>query len=137
MHLTDPSLATASLGMTADRCRNDLNTFGFIFESMCERDLEIYSQSFGANLLHYRDFNGVEIDSVVEMPDGRWGAFEIKLGHRQVDDAAGNLIAVSDMMESRKKGSGPSVLCVICGTEKMAYRREDGVYVVPISLLGP
>ncbi len=134
-HLTDPSLAVAALRIDKERLKNDLKTFGFLFESLCERDLQIYSRAIGGELFHYRDSRGEEIDAVIEMPDGRWGAFEIKLGGNQVDDAARNLLRIGEKMNA--EGNGPSVLCVICGLMDHAYRRDDGVYVVPITSLRP
>ena len=85
-------------------------------------------------LYHYQDYNGNEIDAVIELQDGRWGAFEIKLGANQIDLAADNLLAINQ--EIKKDGSkAPSVLCVICGMTNAAYKRPDGVYVVPITAL--
>ncbi len=133
-HLADPALAIAALGMTKEMLMSDPNTFGFMFEAMCERDLDVYAQVNGGRLRHYRDAAGREIDAVVEMPDGRWGAFEIKLGHHQVDSAAEGLLKISDYMEGRG-ARVPSVLAVVCGTDSAAYRRKDGVYVVPITSL--
>ena len=75
------------------------------------------------------------IDAVIEMPDGKWGAFEIKLGANQIDDAAVKLIDIKKKMDDG--GNGPSTLCVICGLADHAYRRDDGVYVVPITSLRP
>lgn len=136
-HLTDPSLAIAALGVGRERLIRDLNTYGFFFESMCERDLDIYSRSIGAKLYHYRDDSGMEVDSVVEMPDGRWGAFEIKLGANRIDEAAENLLDFRRKMEKHGAASPPCSLCVICGLTGHAYMRSDGVYVVPITSLGP
>lgn len=133
-HFSDPSLAVAALGATKDMLLNDLNTFGFIFEALCEHDLRIYSEYAGGNLFHFRDDRGNEVDSIVELPDGRWGAFEIKLGANQIDFAAKELLKVRHIFE--KEGSSvPSFLCVICGMSNMAYRRNDGVFVVPITAL--
>ncbi len=112
---------------------NDLNTFGFIFEALCEHDLKIYAESNGGWLSHFRDDRGTEIDAVVEMPDGSWGAFEIKLGANQIDAAAAELLKMRAIME--KEATAPSVLCVICGMSNMAYKRADGVFVVPITAL--
>jgi len=121
--------------MTTETVMKDLRTFGFLFESMCERDLQIYSQSAGGKLYHYRDGKGREIDAVVELPDGRWGAFEIKLGTDQIDKAAAGLLKIKSMAESEERSRVPSVLCVICGLAPCAYRRDDGVYVVPVTSL--
>ena len=132
-HFADPSLAVAALSATPAMLFNDLNTFGFIFEALCEHDLKIYASSHDGNLFHFRDDRGNEIDAIVELPDGRWGAFEIKLGANQIDSAAEQLLKMRRIME--KEGSVPNVLCVICGLSNMAYRRADGVYVVPITAL--
>ncbi len=134
-HFCDPSLACALLKATPDSLLGDLETLGFLFESLCERDLRIYAESFGANLYHYQDYNNREIDAVIELSDGRWCAFEIKLGAHQIDQAAENLKTLHAEIASAEKGVPPSILCVICGLSNAAYRREDGVYVVPITAL--
>ena len=105
-----------------------------MFEALCERDLQIYASALGGTLGHYRDGDGREIDAVVELPDGRWGAFEIKLSPAGIEDGAKNLLKISSYIE-RKGGRVPSVLCVICGTAEEAKLRSDGVYVVPITKL--
>ena len=99
-----------------------------------ERDLKIYAESFGANLYHYQDYNNKEIDAVVELKDGKWCAFEIKLGANQIDKAATELVALRNDIE-KNGGVAPSVLCVICGLSNAAYVRPDGVFVVPITAL--
>lgn len=134
-HLVDPALSVAALNLSTEKLMNDLNTYGFMFEAMCERDLQIYAYSFGGELFHYRDGNGREIDAIVEAPDGRWGAFEVKLGANQIDEAAKNLLDAKRFFEADGRGRGPSVLCVICGTATASYRRDDGVFVVPITAL--
>ena len=99
---------------------------------MCERDLRVYAQSFGANLLHDQDYRNDEIDAVVELADGSWSAFEITLGANQIDEGAAKLVDIN------KKFERPATtLCVICGLTKAAYRRSDGVCVVPITALKP
>lgn len=133
-HFCDPSLACALLKATPSRLIGDLETFGFMFESLCERDLKIYAESFNANLYHYQDYANREIDAVVELNDGRWCAFEIKLGANQIDKAVGNLLAVKNDI-IKNGGIAPSVLCVICGLSNAAYMRPDGVFVVPITAL--
>ncbi|MGN0712981.1 MAG: ATP-binding protein [Anaerovoracaceae bacterium] len=133
-HFSDPSLACALLKATPERLLNDLETLGFLFESLCERDLKIYAESFGAHLYHYQDYANKEIDAVLELQDGRWGAFEIKLGANQIDEAARNLLSIRDSIEEGG-GTLPSVMCVICGLSNAAYQREDGVFVVPITAL--
>ncbi|MCR5660805.1 MAG: DUF4143 domain-containing protein [bacterium] len=134
-HFCDPALACALLKATPQRLFNDMNTFGFMFEAMCERDLRIYAESFHANLFHYQDYKNREIDAVIELDDGRWCAFEIKLGANQIDKAAAELISIRDSIAGNKNSIPPSVLCVICGMSNAAYRRPDGVYVVPITAL--
>ena len=137
IHFSDPSLACALLKLTPKSLIGDLKTFGFLFEALCERDLKIYAESFGASLYHYQDYKNREIDAIVQLKDGRWCAFEIKLGANQIEDAAKNLTTLRDAISSEKDGIPPSVLCVICGMSKAAYKREDGVYVVPITSLKP
>lgn len=134
-HLADPSLAAAALGATPERLMQDLNTLGFLFESLCERDLTIYAQANGGNLYHYRDGSDREIDAVLELPDGRWGAFEIKLGANQIDAAAESLLKMRSVFEEDPRAKAPSVLVVICGLTSFAYTRPDGVMVVPITAL--
>lgn len=131
----DPSFACALLRAAPENLLNDLETLGFLFESLCERDLKIYAESFGANLYHYRDYKDQKIDAVVELPDGAWSAFEIKLGAHQIDAAAANLLALAKEMEADPKSKPPQPLCVLCGMANAAYRREDGVFVVPITAL--
>ena len=133
-HLADPSLSFSALRMTVESAIKDVNTFGLMFEAMCERDLRVYSEADGGALFHYRDDRGNEADAIVELHDGRWGMFEIRLGQNQLEDAAANLLRISRMFEE-KGGRTPCLLCVICGVCKYAYRREDGVYVVPITSL--
>ena len=136
-HLVDPSLAVAALGVGKDRLIKDLKVTGCMFESLCLRDLKIYSESIGAKVFHYRDDSDTEVDAIIEMADGTWGAFEIKLGHNQVEKAVENLLRFKERMLKHDADRAPSVLCVICGMTKFAYRTEQGVYVVPITTLGP
>ena len=133
-HFCDPALACALLKATPDKLIGDLETFGFLFEALVERDLKIYAESFGANLYHYQDYNNKEIDAVVELKDGKWCAFEIKLGANQIDKVATELVALRNDIE-KNGGIAPSVLCVICGLSNAAYVRPDGVFVVPITAL--
>jgi predicted AAA+ superfamily ATPase len=135
-HFIDPSLAVAALSATPEMLYNDLNTFGFLFENLCEHDLKIYAEYNGAKLFHFRDEKDNEADAVVEFPDGTWGAFEIKLGTNQVDVAAKELLKLKKIMEVEGE-KAPKILCVICGMTNVAYRRDDGVYVVPITSLCP
>ena len=133
-HFADPSIACALLNLTEEKLINDLNTFGFMFEAMVERDLKIYADSFDAKCYHYQDYLNREIDSVIELEDGNWCAFEVKLGVKEIENAAKNLVNIKKSIE-KENGKAPSILCVICGMSNAAYQRPDGVYVVPITAL--
>ena len=134
-HFTDPSLAVAALGATPKMLLNDLNTFGFIFESLCEHDLKIYAESIDAHIYHYQDYKEREIDTIIELNDGRWCAVEIKLGANQIESAAENLKKIYKEMEQDPKSILPSAMIIICGLSNAAYQREDGIYVVPLTAL--
>ncbi len=110
--------------------------FLMFFEAMVEHDLKIYADSFEAKCYHYQDYLNREIDSIIELENGNWCAFEIKLGVNAIDDAAKKLINIRDSIKS-ENGKAPSILCVICGMINAAYVRPDGVYVVPITALKP
>jgi len=133
-HFVDPSLACALLDASAEILINDLNTLGFLFEALCERDLRIYADSFNANLYHYQDYSNNEIDAVIELNNGDWVAIEIKLGANQIEEAAKSLNKIKNKI-LQDGGKAPKVLCVICGICNAAYLRDDGVYVVPITAL--
>ena len=107
-----------------------------MFEALVERDLKIYADSFNAKCYHYQDYQDKEIDSVIELENGEWCAFEIKLGAHQIENAAKSLLNLREQI-IKKNGKAPSVLCVICGLTNAAYKRPDGVYVVPITALKP
>ena len=133
-HFVDPSLPCAILHLTKDKLLNDLNYFGFLFESMVERDLLTFVDSFNATLYHYQDYANNEIDAIVELEDSSWCGFEIKLGANQIDEAAHNLVRIN--REIMEKGGRPAKsLCVICGLVNAAYKRPDGIYVVPFTSL--
>lgn len=131
----DPSLACSLLGTTDKNLINDLETLGFLFESLCLRDLRIYAESFGASLYHYQDYANREVDAVIAMPDGSWCAFEIKLGAHQIDQAAHTLKKLQASFKDAKQAVPPKILCVICGLSNAAYQRPDGVFVVPVTAL--
>lgn len=133
-HFSDPAMACALLNITPEKLFRDLNTFGFLFEALVERDLAVYAQSFGAKLFHYQDYKNNEIDAVIELENGDWCAFEIKLGAKKIDEGAENLIKVCKAVEENG-GNAPKVKCVICGLSNAAYERPDGVFVVPITAL--
>ena len=134
-HFVDPSLAMAAMGASAERLLQDLEWFGQLFESLVIRDLRVLSQPLEGEVFHYRDDYGVEVDAIVQLIDGRWGAIEIKLGEGQVEQAAANLKRFAEQIDSERSES-PAFLAVICG-KGYGYRRADGVLVVPIGALGP
>ncbi len=134
-HFVDPSLAVAALSGSANRLLNDPEFMGLLFESLVIRDLRVFSQPLDGEVFYYRDNKGVEIDAIVQLADGRWGAFEVKLGLGSIDEAAAKLIKFEKLIDRRQSGS-PQFLAVICGTG-YAYRRADGVAVIPIGTLGP
>ncbi len=136
-HFADPSMACSLLNIKEEnKLINDLETFGFLFEAMVERDLKIYADSFNAKCYHYQDYQDKEIDSIIELENGEWCAFEIKLGANQIEKAANDLLNLKKQIEN-ENGKVPYVLCVICGLTNAAYKRPDGVYVVPITALRP
>ena len=134
-HFVDPSLAVAALRATPDRLLADLELFGLLFESLVVRDLRVYAQAADAEVLQYRDNTGLEVDAIVQAGDGRWAAFEIKLGARRVDDAARSLLKFAARVDP-EAGRAPSTLAVIVA-EGYAYARDDGVGVIPLGALGP
>lgn len=134
-HFCDPSLACALLNITPHMLLNDLETLGFLFESLCERDLKIYAESIDAHVYHYQDYKNREIDTIIELNDGRWCAIEIKLGANQIESAAENLKKIYEEMEKDPKSILPSTMIIVCGLSNAAYQREDGIYVVPLTAL--
>ena len=134
-HFVDPSISAALLGMTEASLLSDLQTFGFLFEALTERDLSIYAEAYGCRRMHYQDYRNNEIDAIVEAPDGSWGAVEIKLGAGEIDHAAHTLLKADKAMREAS-GKGASFLAVICGLTTYAYKREDGVNVIPLTALG-
>lgn len=133
-HFSDPAMACAMLKLTPKKLMNDLNTFGFMFEAMVERDLSIYAQSLNAKLFHYQDYRNNELDAVIELEDGNWCAIEIKLGLNKVEEGSNNLIKVcKDIVDNG--GKEPIMKCVIYGVGNMAYKNADGVYIIPITAL--
>ncbi|MFO7893377.1 MAG: DUF4143 domain-containing protein [Longimicrobiales bacterium] len=136
-HFVDPSLAVAAVGATPERLASDLHFFGLLFESLVIRDLRVYGQPLDAEVYHYRDNTGLEVDAVVERPDGRWAAFEIKLGGTQrIEEGAASLLKFADRVDTERSGE-PAALGVIVGTGGYAYVRDDGVSIIPVGLLGP
>lgn len=134
-HFVDPSLAVAALGAGPERLLQDLNLLGLLFESLVIRDLRVLAQPLDGQVLHYRDSYGLEVDVVVQLAEGRWGAFEIKLGAGLVDEGAEALLRFRAAIDTRKSGE-PAVLGVIAGTG-FGYMRPDGVAVIPVGSLAP
>lgn len=132
-HFVDPSLAAAALGAGVERLLGDPETLGFLFESLVIRDLRIYAQAIGAMVSHYREAKGVEADAILVMRDGRWAALEVKLGQSEIDKGAGSLLRVVDHVDPGLHGK-PSFVAVVTGWG-YAYRRSDGVFVIPIGAL--
>jgi len=129
----DPSIAVATMRLTPERILSDFEYFGFLFESLCHRDLRIYSEANDGQLFHYRDASGLEADAVICLNDGRWAAIEIKLGKKAIEEGAKHLLALKDKINTTKMKT-PSFLMLVTGTE-VAYRRDDGVFVVPLGCL--
>ncbi len=133
-HLVDPSLACASLNLTVDKMLNDLNTFGFLFESLVERDLRIYIEHLGGHLYHFRDnVSGLEVDSILEFENGEYAAVEIKLGVNQVEEAKDSLLKFQENMLKK-----PKFMCIITSNSEAVVRDpKTGIYILPITALRP
>lgn len=129
----DPSIATAVLRADADSILDDFNYFGFLFESLVARDLRVYAQASDGEIFHYRDKDNLEADLVIRLNDDRWAAVEVKLGSDEIEEGAKHLIELRNKVDTSKVGE-PSFLMVITGGQ-FAYRRNDGVFVVPIGCL--
>lgn len=134
-HFVDPSLAVAAMRATPTRLLADLEYFGFLFESLVIRDLRVYAQAADARVFHYREKDGLEVDVVVEAADGRWAAFEIKLGERWVPEARANLRRLADRVAGSDHGE-PAALAVIV-PHGYGYAGADDVGVIPVGGLGP
>lgn len=134
-YFTDPSIATAALGLGPIDLMNDLNTFGLLFETLCMRDLKVYAEANIGKIYHYRDKNGLECDAVVHLRDGRYGLIEIKLGgDKLIDEGAETLKKLTQRIDTTKMKE-PSFLMVLTANGDYAYRRADGVLVVPVGAL--
>lgn len=134
-YYVDPSIATASLGLGPEDLLNDLNTFGLLFETLCVRDLRIFAESINGSVYHYRDNTGLECDAVIHLRNGKYGLIEIKLGGDDlIEEGAKTLKKLKDCIDTTKMNK-PSFLMVLTGIGKYAYKREDGVLVIPIGVL--
>lgn len=132
-NFVDPSMGIAALQASPDNLLDDFETFGFFFESLCTRDIRVYTQALGGDVYHYRDRSGLEADMIIRLHNGQWAAIEVKMGSKQIDEAAGNLIALRERIDTSRVGE-PAFLMVLTGGE-YAYRRKDGVLNVPIGCL--
>ncbi|MCL1984060.1 MAG: DUF4143 domain-containing protein [Methanomassiliicoccaceae archaeon] len=132
-HFTDPSIALSALRASSDALLKDYRTFGLFFESLCVRDLRIYLQPIEGTVSHFRDVNGNEVDLIVELPGKEWGAVEVKLGGKDIEEGAENLIRLKNNIDTEKMRP-PSFLMVLTGGQ-YAMKRQDGVYIVPIGCL--
>lgn len=134
-YFTDPSIGTAVLGLDPKDLINDLNTMGLFFETLCVRDLRVFADALDGGVYHYRDKSGLECDAVIHLRNGRYGLVEVKLGgDKLINEGAENLITLASKINTEKMND-PSFMMVLTGTGNYAYRRKDGVYVVPIGCL--
>ena len=133
-HFSDPSIAAAVLAATPRGLLDDFETFGLLFESLCIHDLRVYASALGGSLYHYRDKTGLEADAVVVLDDGRWALVEVKMGQSRIDEGASHLLKLAERIDQTREGR-PSFLMVLTSTA-CAYRRKDGVVVVPLACLG-
>lgn len=134
-YFVDPSIATAALGLGPEDLLNDLNTFGLLFETLCIRDLRVYADSLDGEVFHYRDGKGLECDAVVHLRNGSYGLVEIKLGgDRLIEEGAGNLKKLADKIDITKM-KAPAFMAILTAVGMYAYRRADGVYIIPVACL--
>ena len=136
-YYVDPSIAAAALGIGPDDLIGDLNTMGLLFETMCVRDLRVYAEALDGSIYHFRDKNNLECDAVMHLRNGKYGLIEIKLGgQRLIDEGAKTLTDLARKIDTDRM-KAPSFLMVLTGTESFAYRRKDGIWVVPVGCLKP
>lgn len=134
-YFIDPSIATAALGLGPNDLINDLKTFAFLFETLSIRDLRIFADALNGNLYHYRDKDGQECDAVIHLNNGKYGLIEIKLGgDKLIEEGIKNLKSMERKIDVNKMNK-PSFLMVLTGIGNFAYKRNDGIYVVPIGCL--
>ena len=134
-YFVDSSIATVSLGLGPKDLINDLNTFSLMFETMCVRDLRVYSQGLFGQVYHYRDKTGLECDSVIHLRNGKYGLVEIKLGgEKLINEGCENLKKLKSKIDIEKMNE-PAFMMILTAVGKYAYRREDGIYIVPIGCL--
>ena len=134
-HFVDTSLATAVLELNPTSVLEDFNLFGFLFEDFCLRDVRVYTDALRGTVYHYHDNSDLESDLIIRLHDGRWAAVEVKTGSKEIEDAAQNLTELAKQVDTSKIGQ-PAFLMVLTGGQ-YAYRRDDGVYIIPIGCLKP
>jgi len=132
-HFVDPSIATAVMRTNPEGVLTDFKYFGFLFESLCTRDIRVYAQANDGDVFHYRDKSGLEADLIVRLHDGRWAAIEVKLGNKQIEEAALNLLALKSKIDEEKMDNAAFLMIITGGLT--AYQRNDGIWVVPIGCL--
>ncbi|MCD8525340.1 MAG: DUF4143 domain-containing protein, partial [Gammaproteobacteria bacterium] len=136
-HFVDPSIATAVLDANPNDLINDLNTFGILFENLVIRDLKIYSQFLEGKVFNYHDSSGLEADAIIHLKDGRWALIEVKIGgEKLINDGAETLKKIREKIDLEKMNK-PSFMAIITASDSFAYRRKDGIYVIPIACLRP
>ena len=141
-YFTDPSLPVALLGLSPATLLQDWQTFGLVFENLVMRDLDVYARALdfvvASPIRYYHDDSGLEVDAIIERVDGSWAAIEVKVGLDKVDEGVANLMRMRDKVCANKRARAPEpvFMAVITGTGEAAYRRGDGVYVIPIRALG-
>jgi hypothetical protein len=129
----DPSIATAVLRTNPEGILKDFAFYGFLFEALCTRDIRIYAQSIDGDVFHYRDKSGLEANLIVRLRDGRWAAIEVKMGTKQIEEAAKNLLTLKAKINDEKMGKESFLMILTSG--QYAYRRNDGIWIVPIGCL--
>lgn len=134
-HFVDPSIGAAVMRWTPADLLRDFEAFGLQFESLCVRDLRVYAEAIDGTVFHYRDKTGLEADAVIVLADGRWAPIEVELGSRQLDEAATHLRRLRERVDADRMGE-PSFLAVVTAGAT-AYRRDDGVLVIPLACLRP
>lgn len=132
-HFVDPSIATAVMRTNPEGILKDFEYFGFLFEALCTRDIRIYAQANDGDVFHYRDKSELEADLIVRLRDGRWAAIEVKLGNKQIEEAAQNLMTLKARIDDEKMGKNSFLMIITCS--QYAYCRKDGIWVVPIGCL--
>lgn len=134
-YFSDSAIAVAALGVEPKELINDLNTFGLLFETMCIRDLRTYAETLNGSVYYYRDRSGLECDAVIHLRNGQYGLVEIKLGgDRLINEGASNLLKLEAMIDTEKMNA-PSFKMILTGTDRYAYKRPDGILVVPVGCL--